>query len=1045
MKHLYISLIAILLFSFSTITSAQDLTPPVALCQDITLYLDSMGNGPSITVADIDSGSYDNLVIDTMFLSQYHFDCSDLPSATVTLYVYDLAGNVDSCHSIVTVMDTIAPDMSSTCNDTTIYLYSGGGYFEYVYEFLNGQLPIDNCSGEIFSATWAENTTFRIPPPLPSIAFDCSNVGQNEVTIFSSDGNGNTGSCSMMVTVIDTHTTAQANCRPPITRTLNSNGYVNVNPYYLSYGTNCIADTITYSQLQFTCADIGVNDVVVTVIDTFGNISTCTTQVTILDTFSLATDCRDASLNLNVDGIAVLTPGQVLVGSPCGFSSIELSQDTFDCSDVGSNNVTLTLTDTLGNVQTCSSVVTVADNINPTIECRDTTIYFDEDGQAQLPAGLLLGASDACGIQSITEDGSSLPSSVIHNYNCYWNQSGQVFTYEVTDIYGNSSTCASTLTLLDTTPPELICYNDTFYLSQNVVNYSSGPYYYEYGNEYFIYYYTSDYDNCDHNYADVYLIDVRGVFIPPIPPLPPPPDYIFNCTEIGVNEVLIGATDSDGNTSTCTSIITVMDTMGPAFIFPNDTLTLCTNNPGGAYANFDSVYARDHCGVDTMWQSAGLPHNVIYPMGITVNTYHAIDIHGNSSTGSFVVNVIPGDPPLADFSYTGSGCVGSVYDFSSSAADSTYTYLWNFGNNVAGWGMNRSYTYNHPGTYDVTLRVTNEAGCVSTSAPQTIVVEPQPTLSLTATDATCGNTNDGSITATASGNSSLTYSLDGGTFSANNIFNGLVSGYHTVTVMNANGCTNTDSIYIDNPGVSSLNITNSINVDCSQDQDGSINVTASGGTPPYLYSIDGGNNHASGAFNYLSGGEHTISVVDANGCMYTELVTIGVNTETPIADFSFTLNGLSFGFTNTSSFASSYFWDFGDGNTSSEQYPTHAYADNGAYYVTLIVSNACGSDTIGYWLNMIGIGFEDVEDGTLIILSPNPNDGSFSLQIEAAEAFNNPQLRIWTVEGRLVASEQLNASGKTLKSNFNYDLSAGIYTLEVLTGEKAYRKQLVVR
>lgn len=74
--------------------------------------------------------------------------------------------------------------------------------------------------------------------------------------------------------------------------------------------------------------------------------------------------------------------------------------------------------------------------------------------------------------------------------------------------------------------------------------------------------------------------------------------------------------------------------------------------------------------------------------------------------------------------------------------------------------------------------------------------------------------------------------------------------------------------------------------------------------------------------------------------------TIGVCVDTAKAAFSFSNTGLLFNFINTSANANTYAWDFGDGNFSTQQNPTHVYTAHGVYYVCLIITNDCYSDTI---------------------------------------------------------------------------------------------------
>jgi PKD repeat protein len=63
----------------------------------------------------------------------------------------------------------------------------------------------------------------------------------------------------------------------------------------------------------------------------------------------------------------------------------------------------------------------------------------------------------------------------------------------------------------------------------------------------------------------------------------------------------------------------------------------------------------------------------------------------------------------------------------------------------------------------------------------------------------------------------------------------------------------------------------------------------------------------------------------------------------PSANFEYIINGLTVTFNNTSTFATSYLWEFGDGTTSTAQHPTHTYAEDGLYDVKLTVTNDLGS------------------------------------------------------------------------------------------------------
>src|SRR5690606_26821506 len=140
------------------------------------------------------------------------------------------------------------------------------------------------------------------------------------------------------------------------------------------------------------------------------------------------------------------------------------------------------------------------------------------------------------------------------------------------------------------------------------------------------------------------------------------------------------------------------------------------------------------------------------------------------------------------------------------------------------------------GAYTITVRDAN--GCTVTAtatvdAPDALVVNA------VSTDATCHGSADGSITVTAQdGTPGYEYSLDGTTFQANNIFEGLAAGDYTITVRDANGCTETASITINEPD-ELLATAAAVDITCHGSADGQVEVTVTGGTAGYEYSLDG--------------------------------------------------------------------------------------------------------------------------------------------------------------------------------------------------------------
>ena len=116
---------------------------PTVLTKSITIFLDSNGIA-SITIEDIDDGSFDNCSIDTMMLDAYNFTCANIGENVVTLSVIDYSGNYASASDTVFVMDTIPPELTVTTD--TILLWPPNHHYE---EFTLNDFVVsvwDNCS-----------------------------------------------------------------------------------------------------------------------------------------------------------------------------------------------------------------------------------------------------------------------------------------------------------------------------------------------------------------------------------------------------------------------------------------------------------------------------------------------------------------------------------------------------------------------------------------------------------------------------------------------------------------------------------------------------------------------------------------------------------------------------------------------------------------------------------------------------------------------------------------------------------------------------------
>ena len=172
-------------------------------------------------------------------------------------------------------------------------------------------------------------------------------------------------------------------------------------------------------------------------------------------------------------------------------------------------------------------------------------------------------------------------------------------------------------------------------------------------------------------------------------------------------------------------------------------------------------------------------------------------------------------------------------------------------------------------TYTVTIKDANGFSAVTSSTVSNVCV----TVTATATDGTCDN-NNGSILAAGSGGTlPYKYSLNGINFQTSGRFTDLKPGSYTVTIQDADVLSSTVTVSIGNKPGPTLTGTSISPASCVNN-DGKITISAIGGQPPLLYTIDGRNFQAGSAFTDLPSGPYLASIKDVNGCPASAPVTI---------------------------------------------------------------------------------------------------------------------------------------------------------------------------
>ena len=128
------------------------------------------------------------------------------------------------------------------------------------------------------------------------------------------------------------------------------------------------------------------------------------------------------------------------------------------------------------------------------------------------------------------------------------------------------------------------------------------------------------------------------------------------------------------------------------------------------------------------------------------------------------------------------------------------------------------------------------------------------------------------------------------------------------------------------------------------------NSSTSGSGTTYLWDLGDGNTSTlmDPTHTYAIAGTYTVCLTVSDACgADSTCSSITVSCSAPTPSFTFVVTGSTSAFTNTSTSGggSAYFWDFGDGNTSTLMDPSHTYAADGSYTTCLVVSDACGADS----------------------------------------------------------------------------------------------------
>jgi hypothetical protein len=340
--------------------------------------------------------------------------------------------------------------------------------------------------------------------------------------------------------------------------------------------------------------------------DASGNVIEKSFTVTVEDKQPPTVLTQNATIQLNAAGQATITVSDINNGSTdnCSIASIALSKTAFDCSNVGANTVTLTVTDVNGNVTKATAVVTVEDKIAPIIVSKPILVTLTASGTVSITSqDVLQSGTDNCSAP-ITYSLSQSTFGATDAIN-----SPVTVQLIGTDTSRNATSVPVLVTVIDPVPV-VITQNITVALDVN-------------GNA------TITPQQIDNGSSSVVGLLAEGGLVLD--------KATFGCSNIGVNTVKLTVTSSLGSTAFATAIVTVIDTIKPFVLVQNKTIQLDAAGNATITAADINNGSTDNCGIATivLSKSAFLTEN----LGANKVTLTVTDIHGNVSSNTATVTV----------------------------------------------------------------------------------------------------------------------------------------------------------------------------------------------------------------------------------------------------------------------------------------------------------------------------------------------------------------------------------------------------------------------
>lgn len=364
-------------------------------------------------------------------------------------------------------------------------------------------------------------------------------------------------------------------------------------------------------------------------------------------------------------------------------------------------------------------------------------------------------------------------------------------------------------------------------------------------------------------------------------------DYGLNCYMTGNGGGAAGNDDVDNGVVTLTSPVMDLTSYADPYVSfyrwfqndggsgtPNDELLITITN-GSATDTLELVDVNDPNLGSWVFRDYKITDHVSLTNNMQISL-RTSDLQGSGHLVEAAIDVfkvrdsiVGTQPPQALFTATPlTICEGETIAFTDQSTNGPNVLSWTFpgGSPTTSGAASPTVTYNNAGTYDVTLIVSNLGGSDTLTQTLYVTVLDRPNLTINGMNAACNGDSSGTATANVTGGTAP-FAYNWSNSATTESITNLSSGFYSVTVTDANGCTASSTVNISQPPAitSSSSSTN----ENGTLQDGTATVVPSGGVPGYTYLWSDALSQTTQTATGLGAGLYFVTVTDANGCEHT--------------------------------------------------------------------------------------------------------------------------------------------------------------------------------